>query len=608
VGVELEGISGAIAPSQDAAVTAAVSRVQRLVAERAAPETIYQAVLDEAMSLLGVSDGALRLVDHDDPQWTLLVAVRPARHLREGWRRRAPVGEGVSGRAIAEGKILMLTGGGEVQAGSRLAPSGIRATIAVPLRERGRVVGALVVGSRSPDRRFDASDRALMASYGAHVEVALTVAQIDHGAQQAFTDALTGLGNRALLLDRLDHRLAQADRDQESVTVLFLDLDRFKLVNDSLGHIIGDQLLVAVADRLRGCLREDDLAARLGGDEFAVLLARGSDAERVARRIIESLRSSFLIGGQEVFVGVSVGIASGRDDAETLLRDADVAMYQAKRAGSGPQRFVPRMHAALVSRLGIDAELRRAVVREELELHFQPLVDLGSGRIAGLESLVRWRHPERGLVPPAQFIPIAEETGQIVEIDRWVLAEACRCFARWWREAPLAITVNVSFSDLQQPAFAESVSEAIGGAFPPSALVLEVTESASLQNAPEALRALHDVKDLGVRVALDDFGTGYSSLLSLSQLPVDVLKIARPFIAGVPDAPKGRDLLSGMVALGRHLGLTTVAEGIESVAQHELLVALGCELGQGYLLGRPVAREATAALVGAVSSRPPAPP
>jgi diguanylate cyclase (GGDEF)-like protein len=567
----------------------AVSRVHALVSEQAAPKLIYQAVLDGALRLMGGESGVLRFADQADPGWMVAVAYHSAVGATERARRRAPITEGLSGRVISTGKAVAVTNQGPEDTGSRMAPPGTRAGIGVPICERGEVIGALVVGT-AEHRRWTAHDRKTMSAYGEHVEVALAVARAHHGALGALTDPLTGLGNRTQLLERLEHRLARADRDGTDATVLFLDLDRFKLVNDSLGHLVGDQLLIAVADRLRGCLRDGDLCARLGGDEFAVLLDGRSDAETVAERIVCALEGRFEVDGHEVFVGVSVGIASGRQPAETLLRNADVAMYQAKRAGAGRYaRFEPRMHAALVSRLGLDAELRRAVEREEFELHYQPLIHLRTDTITAVESLVRWRHPIRGLVPPLEFIPVAEETGLIVEIDRWVRVQACRQLAQWWRQSPLAVSFNASMRDLQQPGFAASLEESIGGAFPPSALILEVTESAALQDAPGALAALHEVKELGVRIALDDFGTGYSSLLSLAQLPIDILKIARPFLqAAGPGLAKATGLLAGMIGLGRHLGLLTVAEGIETAEQRELLEAAGCDVGQGFLLGRPV--------------------
>ncbi len=577
----------------------AVSRVHALVSEQAAPKVIYQAVLDGALRLMDGDSGALRFVDEDDPGWMVAVALHSAVNGGERARRRAPISEGLSGRVITTGQPIATENQGPLDLGSRLAPSGTRAGIAVPIRECGEVVGALVVGTREEDRRWTSHNRSTMSAYGEHVEVALAVARAHHGALGAITDPLTGLGNRTLLLDRLEHRLARADRDGTDATVLFLDLDRFKLVNDSLGHLVGDQLLVAVAERLRGCLREGDICARLGGDEFAVLLDGRSDAEVVAARIVTALEARFEVDGHEVFIGVSVGIASGRQPAETMLRNADVAMYHAKRAGAVRYAtFEPRMHAALVSRLGLDAELRRAVEREEFELHYQPLIHLRTDAVTAVESLVRWRHPARGLVAPMEFIPVAEETGLIVEIDRWVRLQACRQLAVWWRESPLAVSFNASMRDLQQPGFAASLEQAIGGAFPPSALILEVTESAALQDAPGALAALHEIKELGVRIALDDFGTGYSSLLSLSQLPIDILKIARPFLqASGPGTAKATGLLAGMIGLGRHLGLLTVTEGIETIEQRELLEAAGCDVGQGFLLGRPVDAAATTALL-----------
>jgi diguanylate cyclase (GGDEF)-like protein len=577
------------APDGEAPLIAAVSRVQGLVSEQGPPELAYQATIDGALRLMDGDSGALRFVDHDDPAWMVAVASQPPPCAGERWRQRSPISEGVSGRAIATEGMVVVEGEAESQARSRIAPAGTTAIIGVPIREHGHVVGALVVGSRTPGRRWSQRDREVFSAYAGRVEVALAVARANHGALQALTDSLTGLGNRALLLDRLDHRLAHAHRSGSDVTVLFVDLDRFKLVNDSLGHIAGDQLLIAVAERLERCVRDGDVCARLGGDEFAVLLAEGSDADAVARRMIRELQSRFVVNGHEVFIGVSIGIASGHEDGETLVRNADVAMYHAKRAGTGRyEHFRPSMHAALVTRLGLDSELRRAVEREEFELHFQPLFNLHTGTLAAFESLVRWRHPVRGMVPPLDFIPVAEETGVIVEIDRWVLSEACRHFADWWREAPLSISLNASMRDLQQPDFPDHVERAIAGRFPPSALIVEVTESARLEDAPGALASLHAAKELGVRVALDDFGTGYSSLLSLSQLPVDLLKVARPFLHAVgAGEPKANGLLAGMVALGRHLGLMTIAEGIETADQHEFLVALGCDLGQGYLLGRP---------------------
>ena len=577
------------ARASDAALVDAVVTVQRLVASGAPPSETYLAVIDAALRLLDADNGSLRFVDLEDPSWTVAVATRGSTGHGERWRHRSPVTEGVSGRVICTGQLIAIDDYRRAEARSQLAPLAVEGIIGVPLRERDRVIGSLVVGTQIAGRTWTERQRELLSSYAEQVGLTLCVARASDALAKAFTDPLTGLGNRALLLDRLEHELVRSDRGGGPVTVLFLDLDRFKLVNDSLGHAIGDQLLAAVADRLRGCIRDGDLCARLGGDEFAVLLASTADAGVVAQRVIEALQQRFQIAGHEAFVSVSIGIATGRDDAATLLRNADVAMYHAKRAGPGRfQRYEPSMHAALLSRLGLDAELRRAVAQEELELRYQPIVDLGSGRICAFEALLRWRHPERGLIAPVEFIPVAIETGLIVELGRWALQQACSQFALWWRESPLSINVNVSARELQRPDFAATVQDVIAGRFPPCALILEVAERTPLEQAPGALQSLAAVAQLGVRVAVDDFGAGYSSLLDLTRLPVDLLKIARQFVAAAGKGGRPAALLAGILRLGRELGLTMIAQGVERAAERALLIELGCELGQGHLLGPPL--------------------
>ena len=590
-----------IAAGSDVKFVEAVMNVQCLISGHVSLEQTYEAVLDGALRLLDADRGSLRFVDPEDQGWMVAVATHGWAGAGERWRVRSPISEGLSGRVISTGRLVAIEDYQRAQAGSVLAPANTHAMIGVPVRERGEVVGSLLVGSAVEGRRWTERDQVLLSAYGEHVGFALAVAKAGLAATQAFTDALTGLGNRAMLLDRLQHELVRADRrgGDRMVTVLFLDLDGFKLVNDSLGHLLGDQLLVAVGERVRRCARKDDICARLGGDEFAVLLTGASDPVGLAQRIIAALRRSFEIGGHEVFVSVSVGIASGRDEAQTLLSNADVAMYQAKRASPGRYRhFEPRMHAARVSRLELETDLRGAVERNELELHYQPVFDLRSGKLASFEGLLRWRHPRRGLVPPLEFIPVAEETGLIVEIGRWVLARACSQLELWWRDAPVALSVNVSMRELQQPDYATAVNEAIAGAFPPSALILEVAETAPLKQAPDAIAALRAVNELGVRVALDDFGAGSSSLLSLVDLPVDLLKIAGAFLEAEEGGGRNSTgLLAGILGLGRHLGLKTVAKAIERPEQHALLVELGCDLGQGYLLGPPLETAAAGELL-----------
>jgi diguanylate cyclase (GGDEF)-like protein len=602
-------VSGAALVS-DRALVAAVSGIQNLVSQCAPPTAIYQAVVDGALGLLGGDGGSLRFRDVGDPNWMVAVAWHGSAGDGERWRHRAPISEGLSGRVIATGALAVIEDDRAARTGSQLAPEGTRAIIGVPICEQSRVIGSLVVSSSTAGRRWSEHERDLLCAYAEHVGVAVAVARASHAMREALTDPLTGLANRRLLLDRLQHELVRSDRGGGPATVLFMDLDGFKLVNDSLGHDAGDQLLAAVAQRLRGAIRDSDVCARLGGDEFAVLLVGAVDPAVVAQRIIDVVKAPFAIAGSDVMVNVSVGIATGDDEAATLLRHADVAMYHAKRSGAGSYaHYAPSMHAALVSRLALGTELRRAIDGEELELHYQPLFDLRSGQVAAFEALIRWRHPERGLVAPLEFIPVAEQTGMIVEIGRWVLEHGTRQLAVWRRHTPIALSVNVSTRELQQPDYARIVEGAIAGAFPPSALILEVTERQPLEDVPGVLETLHAVKALGVRIALDDFGTGYCTLINLSHLPVDVLKVAKPFLDAVDEDEhperNPRGLLAGTIALGRHLGLTTVAEGIERRQQRDLLIDLGCDLGQGYHLGRPLD---TATATGLLTAAPrPAP-
>ncbi|MGO9956756.1 MAG: putative bifunctional diguanylate cyclase/phosphodiesterase [Solirubrobacteraceae bacterium] len=583
---------GGLALGSDRALVDAVLGVQSLVSRCATPTVIYQAVVDGALGLLQGDGGSLRFIDLEDPKWMVAVAWHTSAGQGERWRHRAPVTEGLSGRVIATGEPAVLEDYQAAQTGSQLAPEGTRAIIGVPICEQSRVVGSLVVSSTTAGRHWTQHDRAVLSAYAEHVGVVVAVARASSAMREALTDPLTGLANRRVLLDRLQHELVRGDRGGEPVSVLFMDLDGFKLVNDSLGHSVGDQLLVTVAERLRGAIRDHDVCARLGGDEFAVLLVGTADPATVARRIIDAVNDRFQIGENEVFVSVSVGIVSGRDEAETLLSQADMAMYHAKRSGAGSYAlFEPHMHAARVARLTLRTELRRAIDREEFELRYQPMFHLRSGKIAAFEGLVRWRHPDRGLVPPLDFIPIAEQTGMILEIGRWVLEHGCRQLTAWRRRAPIALSLNVSTLELQQPDYTGSVRDAIHGAFPPPALILEVTESQPLHDVPGVLETLQTLKALGVRLALDDFGTGYGTLINLSRVPIDLLKIAKPFLDAIDDEHHQRNprgLLAGTIGLGRHLGLTTVGEGIEHREQCELLIELGCDLGQGYHLGRPL--------------------
>ncbi len=431
---------------------------------------------------------------------------------------------------------------------------------------------------------------------------------------QALHDPLTGLANRALLLDRLGHALDRAERTEACVAALFLDLDDFKVVNDSLGHDAGDELLVEAAERLGSCLRPEDTIARLGGDEFVVLLedvhGRG-EATEAATRIAEALREPFLLGAhEEAFVSVSIGVAlaSGGEDRtgsspDDLLRRADVAMYEAKRKGKAHHAvFDLGMDARALERLRLGADLRRAVERGEFRVRYQPEVELSTGRIVGFEALVRWEHPKQGLVSPARFIPVAEETGLIVPIGRWILEEACRR-AKEWREGrpngpPLAMSVNLSARQFAHPDLARDVARALGeSGLDPGCLILEITESVLMEDAPSTIDTLGELKALGVGIAVDDFGTGYSSLAYLRRFPVDYLKVDRSFVADLGEAPDDTVLVSGIVDLAHALGLSVVAEGVETEGQLGMLRGMGCELAQGFHFARPMPGEEAGVLL-----------
>jgi diguanylate cyclase (GGDEF)-like protein/PAS domain S-box-containing protein len=417
---------------------------------------------------------------------------------------------------------------------------------------------------------------------------------------QAFHDDLTDLANRALLRDRLDHALARSRRTAATVAVLFADLDGFKMINDTLGHDTGDLLLAEVGQRLRHSVRDGDTAARLGGDEFAVLLDESSpqDAAATAYRILDSLREPFAVEGREIFVRASIGVADNHEDAldaDELLCRADIAMYAAKARGRDRHEVFERhMQAELASRHEMQSDLRQALHDDQLVLHYQPLVDLATGRIDSFEALIRWNHPTRGLVAPDDFIPIAEESGLIIPIGRWVLRAACGQLVQWRAgrpaDDPLSIGVNVSSQQLHDPNFVADVQEVLSATrLRAEYLVLELTESTLLSDTTLVQERLHALKDLGVRLAIDDFGTGYSSLAYLRTFPVDYLKIDRTFVNEVSRKPdQGIVMVRSIIGLGHNLSLTVIAEGIEELAQLEQLRAAGCNIGQGFLFARPV--------------------
>ncbi len=415
--------------------------------------------------------------------------------------------------------------------------------------------------------------------------------------QLAFHDPLTLLANRNLFRDRVHHALSLAQREHSSIAVMFLDLDNFKNINDSLGHDAGDRLLQAVARRIVKTTRSSDTVARLGGDEFGILvegIATSTEAARLADALIETLGVPFPFDGTQVRVGASIGIAFSTNEAgaETLLSNADNAMYHAKGAGKNRHvTFQPQMQDMLHERLRLEADIGRALAQEEFFIEYQPIIDLGTRSLLGVEALVRWRHPEAGVLMPARFIPVVEECGQIDKLGRWVLRQACRDLCAWRSAIPggagLRLAVNISGRHLQHGDLVADVSQALHeSGFEPGSLVIELTESTIMSNTDANLERFHRLKALGVQLAIDDFGTGYSSLSYLHRFPIDILKIDRSFVSRLTNSDNGPELASAVITLGETLGLDTIAEGIEVEAEVAALLALGCVAGQGFLFAK----------------------
>ncbi|MFQ5879807.1 MAG: putative bifunctional diguanylate cyclase/phosphodiesterase, partial [Dehalococcoidia bacterium] len=418
----------------------------------------------------------------------------------------------------------------------------------------------------------------------------------------AYHDALTGLPNRALFQDRFTVAVAQARRNKEGLAVMSLDLDRFKLVNDTLGHGVGDRLLQNVAQRLGGLVREGDTIARLGGDEFLLLLpgiVRAEDAAKMGGKILEAISVPFHLDGTELHTTTSIGISLFPDDGkdlEALLMNADAAMYRAKEQGRNRyQLYTPAVGVEVYERLALENALRQALVRQELVVHYQPVANVNTGEIIATEALVRWQHPERGLLFPAEFIPLAEETGLIVPLGEWVLHIAC-AQNKAWQDAglsPLRVAVNLSARQFQQPDLVEMVARVLKEThLDPHLLELEITEGTAMQNLASTIAVLHDLREMGVRIAIDDFGAGYSSLSYLKNLPVDALKIDRSFVCDLTTDPSDAAIAAAVIAMAHTLDLKVVAEGVENEDQLAFLRRRQCDRFQGYLLAKPMPAKA----------------
>ena len=582
------------------------------------PEDLLDTIIARAAALLGTAHGFIYLVEPGERH----LVVRHGIGLFAGFIGfRLPVEDGLSGTVFREGRPVAVDDYDSWSHRSLDLPARIfGAVVGVPLKSGGRTVGVIGLASGAAERTFGTREIGALSRFAQLASIALDNAHLFEAAQRgALYDPITGLPNRDLLTDRVTHALSWSrDAAMDPIALILLDLDRFKVVNESLGHAVGDRLLMAVGQRLQGCLRPGDTVARFGGDEFAVMLdgvGAVEDARRTAERILAEMSAPFTLGDRDWYVNASLGIAMawpGRGTPGDLLREAEVALVRAKSTpGSRFVLFQPEMSDATLERVELENDLRYALDRDELRLHYQPLVDLATDRIVGVEALVRWQHPTRGLVPPLAFIPLAEDTGLIVPIGRWVLETACRQARAWLDErpdSPLVMSVNLSPRQFAQPTLVAEISDILEiTGLPADRLELEITESILLDEGDMSAAALRALRELGVGLVLDDFGTGYSSLSYLRRLPLDTIKIDRSFIDGIDSDDANLPIVQAVIALAHGLGIDVVAEGIETAGQLARLRELVCDRGQGFYYARPQPPEQlTALLAGGVAPQPPA--
>lgn len=565
-------------------------------------EKVLDVILHSALELLGGTTASIMLLQGDELQ-AISVAGNDA-----ALGARVKVGEGIAGTVAETGEAMLLSGA--IDRGSfknfRPRPTNVESAVSVPMMDREQLIGVINV-SATGGRAFTEYDLRAVSVFAEDAATAITKARLyeaarneaDHFGHLAFHDPLTNLANRAYLADQTNQAIARADRRGGAVALLFVDLDNFKSVNDTLGHATGDELLVMVADRIGSCLRRGDTGARFGGDEFAILVDDADDPEtavKVAERLLEALRTPFHIGIRELEVEASIGIAwSGHHGVtfEELLRHADMAMYEAKRQGRARYSvFETPMETAASRKRQLEADLVAVLERQQLVVHYQPVIELEDRRVVGAEALLRWDHPVRGMLQPSEFVEVALAAGLMNSIGTWVIDRACADLRAWreqlGEEAPEWVSVNVSNTELEE-GIASSVEAALTahGLTGPN-LLLEVSE-ATLARSARAADALREVRSLGVRIALDNFGRDESSLAHLFKLPVDVLKVDRSLIASLPDVvDEETDVVAAMIDLSRRLELTTVAEGVEHRLQLEALVERGFHAAQGFLVGNAV--------------------
>jgi diguanylate cyclase (GGDEF)-like protein/PAS domain S-box-containing protein len=504
---------------------------------------------------------------------------------------------------VLGGTAALRTPGDSLHGGPRDCPwcawlARVRSAICVPVSDNGHAYSVLVLGS-TREEAFDADDVRFAETIGHVLSTALRRQRVEQQLSYlAQFDTLTGLPNRNLLQDRLQQTVAQARRRNRHTGVLFVDLDRFKRVNDTLGHHAGDLLIVEVARRLQKCVRAGDTVGRISGDEFAIVLAdldQADNAARVAGKVLQVLARPFDIEGTEIFASASIGISTFPSDgehAETLLRNADMAMVRAKKTTRNAYcYFTPSMNQRAAVRLQLDTDLRRAVERREFALHYQPKVDLATGSLAGMEALLRWNHPERGLVSPAEFIPALEDSGLIIPVGEWVLEEACGQIRRWQEAGldPVPVAINLSARQFRRPDLDRAIERVLAAAGVPSSLIeLEITESSLMENPEEAVRQLDHLRAAGLKISVDDFGTGYSSLSYLTRLPLSALKIDRSFVRDAGASAEASSIVRAVIDMAHNLRFTVVAEGVESEGHAAFLRRHGCDQAQGYYYGRPL--------------------
>ena len=572
-----------------------VSEIQRQIVRRVPQEEVLEAIARRAAELTTSEIAVLRRVDSAElGRTTIEASVGFDEGTLAAMKSRPETG--ISAQARRENRLVVEEGYQSATVTNPVAQANqVHAAMAAPVYEGETVVGSLTVASRGVGRLYSAAERHALETFAQHASVALTDARlVAEAVHLAMHDALTGLPNRALFTDRLQQALRRAERSGGQVAVLFLDVDRFKTVNDSLGHTAGDELLIAAGRRLERCIRPGDTAARFGGDEFAVLVEEADEAygRLVAQRILRGFEQPFKVAEREVQLSASIGIAIAQHPDDDPLRDGDLAMYRAKAEGRGrASLFRPAMRAAARERLELETELRGAGQRGEMFLEYQPIVDLATQETRTVEALVRWWHPRRGRLAPGAFLPLAEETHEITTLGRWVIRAACQQ-ARGWQEllgwSGPAVSVNLSPTQLHATDVVTDVRMALEDTgLPASALVIEVSETVIMVDVASALDRLNGLHRLGVSVAIDNFGTGHCSLQYLKRFPIEFLKIARPFVADIADPGADLSLMRAIVDLGGSCGLRVIAEGVEHRDQWAHLLNVGCELGQGYLFSPP---------------------